>query len=225
MAPAVRGEGEIDGRLAASASAGRRHTFGRKEQIRAVALALFIEKGFDASRMDEVAAHAGVSKGTVYLYPSKQKLLRAALEPAAPLWLVPTHVQGARPVDAVDLVRQVLGRSQRLLQLSALGDVFALALSETRRLPDSFGPWLCRVTEPLQTAIAAAVRQGVDRGEFGLANESVVARILLQPMLAPQLLRSVERDCTVACADVDAACTDAHVGWVLRGLARYPADH
>jgi AcrR family transcriptional regulator len=44
------------------------------------ALDLFVEKGFAATRVDEVAARAGVSKGTLFLYfPSKEELFKAVV--------------------------------------------------------------------------------------------------------------------------------------------------
>ena len=45
------------------------------------ALALFVDKGFAATRLDDVAARAGVSKGTLYLYfSSKEALFKAVIE-------------------------------------------------------------------------------------------------------------------------------------------------
>ena len=47
-----------------------------REKIRAVALALFQEKGFDGATMREVAREAGVATGAAYYYfPSKEALV------------------------------------------------------------------------------------------------------------------------------------------------------
>src|SRR6059058_694743 len=52
----------------------------RPQELLDAALALFVEKGFVATRSEEVAARAGVSKGTLYLYyPSKEELLKAVI--------------------------------------------------------------------------------------------------------------------------------------------------
>ena len=40
----------------------------RPGELLAAALDLFVEKGFAATRVEEVAARAGVSKGTLFLY-------------------------------------------------------------------------------------------------------------------------------------------------------------
>ncbi|MGB8621965.1 MAG: helix-turn-helix domain-containing protein, partial [Paracoccaceae bacterium] len=66
----------------------RRRAEARPDEVLDAALALFIRKGFAATKVDEIAARAGLSKGAVYLYfPSKKALLeglvRRAVVPVA----------------------------------------------------------------------------------------------------------------------------------------------
>ena len=59
----------------------RRRKEARPGELTAAALELFVEKGFAATRLEDVAARAGVSKGTLYLYfDSKESLFRAVIE-------------------------------------------------------------------------------------------------------------------------------------------------
>src|SRR5574343_1390433 len=52
----------------------------RPGELLDAALDLFVEKGFAATRSEEVAAGAGVSKGTLFLYfPSKEELFKAVV--------------------------------------------------------------------------------------------------------------------------------------------------
>ena len=52
----------------------------RRSQILASALAVFSQKGFHVSSVSDVAAHAGVSQGTIYWYfDSKEELFDAAI--------------------------------------------------------------------------------------------------------------------------------------------------
>src|ERR671925_266948 len=61
----------------------RRRKDARPGEILAAALACFAERGFAATRLDEVAGRAGVTKGTVYLYfPSKEELFKAVVREA-----------------------------------------------------------------------------------------------------------------------------------------------
>ena len=61
----------------------RRRAEARPDEVLDAALALFIEKGFAATRVDDIAARAGLSKGAVYLYfPSKEKILEGIVRRA-----------------------------------------------------------------------------------------------------------------------------------------------
>jgi TetR/AcrR family transcriptional regulator len=52
----------------------------RPGELLEAALDLFVEKGFAATRVEEVALRAGVSKGTLFLYfPSKEDLFKAVV--------------------------------------------------------------------------------------------------------------------------------------------------
>ena len=61
----------------------RRRKEARPAELAAAALEVFAEKGFAATRLEDIAARAGASKGTVYLYfESKEALFKAAVETA-----------------------------------------------------------------------------------------------------------------------------------------------
>lgn len=51
----------------------------RKQQILAAAIAVFARLGFRATRMDDVASQAGLSKGALYLYYKSKDAIIAAL--------------------------------------------------------------------------------------------------------------------------------------------------
>ena len=58
-------------------TAPRRRKEARPAELLEAALDVFAEKGFAAARMDDIAARAGVAKGTVYLYfPGKEAVFR-----------------------------------------------------------------------------------------------------------------------------------------------------
>ncbi|MGD8796421.1 MAG: helix-turn-helix domain-containing protein, partial [Thiohalophilus sp.] len=61
-------------------SSHQRRKAERPGEIVAAALELFVEHGFAATRLEDVARRAGVSKGTVYLYfDSKEALFEAVV--------------------------------------------------------------------------------------------------------------------------------------------------
>src|ERR671910_3285090 len=61
----------------------RRRKDARPAEIVSAALEVFAERGFSAARLDDVAARAGISKGTLYLYfASKEELFKAVVREA-----------------------------------------------------------------------------------------------------------------------------------------------
>ena len=85
-------------------------------ELTAAALELFVEKGFAATRLEDVAARAGVSKGTLYLYfDSKEELFKAVIQSA----VVPVLAQGEQIFEnfngtASDLLRELVNGWWRL---------------------------------------------------------------------------------------------------------------
>src|SRR5687768_17668301 len=52
----------------------------RPSELLEAALEIFVERGFAAARLEDVAAKAGVSKGTLYLYyANKEELFKAVV--------------------------------------------------------------------------------------------------------------------------------------------------
>ena len=69
----------------------KRRKEARPSELTAAALGLFVEKGFAATRLEEVAIRAGVSKGTLYLYfDSKEALFKAVIQEG----IVPVVAEG-----------------------------------------------------------------------------------------------------------------------------------
>src|SRR6266853_5017395 len=61
----------------------RRRKDARPGEIVAASLACFAERGFAATRLEDVARRAGVTKGTVYIYfPNKEELFKAVVREA-----------------------------------------------------------------------------------------------------------------------------------------------
>mgnify|MGYP006186580341 CR=1 FL=1 len=97
----------------------QRRKDARPAEIIAAAMRLWAERGFSATRLEDVAAGANIAKGTIYRYfPSKEALFEAALqdEPAGPARCTRAYVKASR-ANALDVART--GRATVLL---ALGD-------------------------------------------------------------------------------------------------------
>ena len=93
--------------LAAEVPCRQRRKEARPAELMAAALDLFVERGFAATKLDDVATRAGVSKGTLYLYfASKEELFKAVIQ------------QGILPVldHGEEMLAQHRGDASSLLQ-------------------------------------------------------------------------------------------------------------
>src|SRR5215472_4927653 len=66
--------------LAPATTQWQRRKAERPAEIAAAALTCFAERGYAATRLDDVARRAGVTKGTLYLYfPNKEEIFKAVV--------------------------------------------------------------------------------------------------------------------------------------------------
>lgn len=157
----------------------------RPQELLAAALTLFVEKGFAATRAEEVAQLAGVSKGTLYLYyPSKEELLKAVIRQ----YLSSEIAEGAavaRSFDgsAADGLRLVLAQWwERVLDSPASG-VFKLIITEVRNFPDIAEFYQREVVQPGEQVIGQLLQRGIDSGEFRPVNVAAAVHSIVLPMV------------------------------------------
>jgi AcrR family transcriptional regulator len=81
-----------------------------------VAVAVFNERGYEATSMEDLAARLGVTKSAIYHHvPSKAELLRLAVDRALDALFAVTEEPGARTGRAIDRLEHVVRGSVRVL--------------------------------------------------------------------------------------------------------------
>ena len=81
-----------------------------------IAVAVFNERGYDATSMDELAARLGVTKSAIYHHvPGKGELLRLALDRALDALFAVMQEPGARSGPAISRLEHVVRASVRVL--------------------------------------------------------------------------------------------------------------
>ena len=170
--------------LATHAKTARRKD-ARPSELLAAALDLFVEKGFAATRAEEVAHRAGVSKGTLFLYfASKEELFKA---------VVRENISGRYPEWNEEL-ESFTGSSAELLHYcmqawwAQFGDTKAsgiskLIMSEASNFPELAAFYQKEVVEPGRQLIGKILQRGVDSGEFHQMDLKYGIYAVLAPML------------------------------------------
>ncbi|HTP71906.1 MAG TPA: TetR/AcrR family transcriptional regulator [Burkholderiaceae bacterium] len=201
----------------------RRQKEARPQQLLDAALVLFVEKGFAATRAEEVAQRAGVSKGTLYLYyPSKEELLKAVIREHLSTRIAAGAAEAERHRgSAAELLREVLSRWWLEVLDSPTSGVFKLIITEVRNFPDLAEFYNREVVQPGEQLISRVVQRGIDSGEFDDIDVSVVVHSLVLPMVMLCMHKHSLGACPGHHEDFDApAFVRAHIDLVIRGLAR-----
>jgi AcrR family transcriptional regulator len=199
----------------------RRQKEARPQQLLDAALVLFVEKGFAATRAEEVAQRAGVSKGTLYLYyPSKEELLKAVIHEH----LGSRIAAGAAEADkhrgpVAELLRDVLSRWWLEVFDSPTSGVFKLIITEVRNFPDLAEFYSREVVLPGEQLIARIVQRGIDNGEFADLDVAGVVHSLILPMVMLCLHKHSLGACPGHHEHFDEhAFIRSHIDLVIRGL-------
>jgi AcrR family transcriptional regulator len=189
----------------------------RMRAIRAAALDLFAARGFSAARLEDVAAAAGVAKGTIYLYfPSKQDLLEAIVASTIGATLAQVEqTVAASPAPASELLR-LMARAMALgVQDPERRRVLHLVLSEGARFPAIAQFYHREIISRGMRLIRAIIAKGLDSGEF-VSDEP--ARFP-QLFIAPALVAAIWSVVFARIEPLDAsAMMEAHVELMLRAL-------
>jgi len=163
----------------------------RPREILQAALELFVERGFAATRLEDVASRAGVSKGTLYLYfRSKDELLKAVVR----CGILPAIAK------AETLAEQFAGSSGELLRAvvtliwSNVGDTLLsgipkLIIAESGNFPELAQFYYREVIQRGLTLMTGILEQGIRRGELRKFDVEPTARAMMGPILLMMLWR------------------------------------
>ena len=196
----------------------------RSPEILDAALASFAEKGFAATRMEDVARRAGISKGTIYLYfDSKEALFKALARASigAQLALVRAHV-AAHDGPSAQLLRFVIGAIGNFAATSDRVVLGRVLLAEAGNFPELAEFWRREIIDQGLGLMESIVRRGQDSGEFRTLPPSHAARLCVAPILVLILWRTIFARFDREPYDYQGLVA-AHVETLLQGLEKRAA--
>lgn len=158
----------IGARLQDASPKRERRKEARPGELLDAALDLFVEKGFAATRAEEVAARAGVSKGTLFLYfQSKEELFKAVItENIAGRFSEWNAEFDAFTGPSADMLRYAMNMWWERVGATRASGITKLIISEAHNFPEVTAFYQREVIEPGQSLIRRILQRGVDRGEF-----------------------------------------------------------
>ena len=196
----------------------QRRKDARPSEIVEAALGLFIERGFGATKMEDVARSAGVAKGTLFVYfPTKEDLFRAAARQVLALNLDPllqAIARADRPV--VELIPALL-KQAAFVGGTRIPAIVRMLIAESRMFPDLARVWHDEVVSKALAHVIAAIERGQAAGELRPGNARLYAFSLVGPMLAGVLFREIFAGAEAELPDLHALAAQ-HAETILGGM-------
>ncbi len=199
----------------------KRRKEARPSELLDAALAVFAEKGFAAARLEDIAARAGVSKGTIYLYyASKEDILRALIK-AIPLAMVERVSQLATadagtPEETLRRVLQMIGaaiRDPRLIQFPRL------IIGEGGNFPWIAETYRKEVISRGMGVLSGIIRTGIAQQHFRAVDPQHAAYGAMSALLFVAIWRTTFERFDDAPLDAQ-AFIDQHIETFVRGIKR-----
>jgi TetR/AcrR family transcriptional regulator len=199
----------------------------RPGELLDAALDLFVEKGFAATRAEEVAVRAGVSKGTLFLYfPSKEELFKAVVrENISGRFTEWNEEFKTFEGSAADMVRACMKIWWDRIGVTKASGITKLIISEARNFPDIAAFYQQEVIRPGETLIRAILQRGVDRGEFRVEDMEYATFSLVAPMIFLVMMKHSMGACVPQDHPLDPErYINSQVETLLHGLCVRPED-
>jgi len=176
----------------------RRRKEDRPQEITDAALTAFAEKGYAATRVDDVAKRAGVSKGLLYLYfKTKEDLFKAVIRS----FVVPridalTAIVDSSEMSAEEFLRGPFFEFVKTLPGSPISILIRLMIAEGPKHPDLLQFYWNNVVSRGLAAITAVLERGVQQGEFRRSVVNDLPHLFAMPVLFSVVFRSLfEKQC------------------------------
>jgi AcrR family transcriptional regulator len=196
----------------------RRRKAERPQEILEAAFVEFSRNGYAMTTLDRVAEHAGVTKGTIYVYfENKEHLFISMVREVTKAALDTVHkMLETHEGTTADLLRaQFSFIYQHIVEDRRRREVLRMLIAEAPRFPELADRYHQEILRPCLDMLRQAIRRGMDRGEF--RNSAIVD--LPQIVIAPIALVDIWMMMFDDRQPLDMkAYFNAHLDLVLNGL-------
>jgi len=193
----------------------------RPAELLDAALDLFVERGYAATRLDDIASRAGVSKGTLYLYfANKEELFKALVRENIVALLDRFRSEiAASGEPAPVLVEQFIRMWWADFGATRLSGIAKLIMAEAGNFPEVARFFHDEVIGPNGELLGSIIARGVARGEFRPVDVEVAAHLWIAPLVMKAMWSHSFELCRIAGASLEPArMLDVHIELILSAL-------
>lgn len=198
----------------------------RPGELLDAALDLFVEKGFAGTRAEEVAARAGVSKGTLFLYfQSKEELFKAVVrENISGRFKEWNEEFETFEGTAAEMLAYCMNVWWERVGATRASGITKLMMSEAGNFPEIAAFYQQEVIQPGQALIRRIMQRGIDRGEF----RPLDLDYAIYSVIAPMIFLILAKHSTGTCGDPSLPgnaekYVTTQVDTILRGICVSPS--
>src|SRR5215469_11988463 len=198
----------------------RRRKDARPAEILDAALAVFAERGFAATRMDDIAERAGVTKGTIYLYfKSKDAVFRSLVRESIGVTLDRfTAEVDAFDGSSADLLRNILRAISHFILKTDRVVLPKIIVAEAGNFPSLAEFYRRDVIDKGLALLQSIIARGINGGEFRAVAPEHAAKLCFAPFLLAATWKTTFARFDTEPYDLD-AFIETHIDVLLRGLA------
>ncbi len=199
----------------------RRRKNARPEEIISAALEVFADRGFAATKLEDVARRAGVTKGTIYLYfENKEALFKALVRQT----IVPVIEKGEALAQsftgsARDLFERLVREYFRLVGETPLSGIPRLMIAEAGNFPELARFYYEEVVTRGHRLMGSVLERGIKAGEFRRLNVPLATKLAMAPLMHAVVARKAFAACMPEGFDV-AGYLDTHIDLYLHGISK-----
>ena len=196
----------------------------RPGEILDAAFEEFVHCGYAATRLEDIAARAGVTKGTIYVYfENKERVFEALvrdLEKSLREQVEPFFEDRGPPTE--QSIRADLTMLYRVFANDRRGrELLRLLIAEAARFPDLVDEHYRNLVGPMFEVLGQRLRQGVANGTFRSTPATNFPELLLGPALSLHIWKLLFSDRKPLDAELH---FEAALDLLLRGLLSPATD-
>uniref|UniRef100_A0A2A4YXX4 TetR family transcriptional regulator n=1 Tax=OCS116 cluster bacterium TaxID=2030921 RepID=A0A2A4YXX4_9PROT len=168
----------------------KRRAAARPDEVLDAAQILFLEKGFAATRVDDIATLAGISKGAVYLYfPNKQAIIEGLINRA----IMPITVDMVQRLQSFtgnpkDLISMMMRSMANQLDDPKMLAIPVIVMREAPLIPQIAQLYKTKIIDKLLPAFVQMISTGMDNGYLRKLDPELTVRSLMGGLAAHILL-------------------------------------
>ncbi len=198
----------------------QRRKEARPGEILKAALECFAESGFAATRLDDIAKRAEVTKGTLYLYfQSKEDIFKSVVREEVVTNII--HIEEIAADEtrsSSEILKQIFTFWAQVFLKTQVGAVPKLILSEGRNFPEISRFYLEEVIYRGFHLLSGVLQRGVEAGEFRRVNIEDAVKCIIAPAIFSMLWKHSLEPHTETKLDVE-SLFKTHFDLILHGLS------